>query len=73
MDITLSAWIDSDHVTYPDTRRSVSEATAMFGWGAITWVSWAQRVTAATTPDSEYIALAELVHELVVLRQMRHI
>ena len=70
-DMKLSAWVDSDHATCPDTRRSVSGAAVMLGGGAISWFSRAQRVTAAATSESEYVALAEVVNELRFLRQVK--
>ena len=39
--------------------------------GAISWFSQAQRVTAAATSESEYVALAEVVNEIRFLRQVK--
>ena len=35
----LSAWVDADFATCPDTRRSVSGGAAMLGGGTISWFS----------------------------------
>ena len=43
----LSAWLDADFSTYPDTRRSVSGGAVMLGGGAISWFSRVQKGTAA--------------------------
>ena len=67
----LSAWVDADHASCPDTRRSVSGGAVMLGGGAIRWFSRAQRITATTTSESEYVALAEIVNELRFLRQVK--
>ena len=67
----LSAWVEVDHASCPDTRRSVSGGAVMLGGGTITWFWRAQRITATTTPESEYEALAEIVNELRFLRQVR--
>ena len=43
----LSAWVDADFATCPDTRRSVSGGEVMLGGGVISWFSRMQKVTAA--------------------------
>ena len=43
----------------------------MLGGGAISWFSRAQKVTVATSSESEYVALAEVVNELRFLRQVK--
>ena len=35
----LSEWVDADHASCPDTRRSVSGGAVMLGGGAICWFS----------------------------------
>ena len=45
--LTMSAYVDSDHATCPDSRRSVSGGEVMLGGGPISWFSRAQRVTAS--------------------------
>ncbi|CAN0306497.1 unnamed protein product [Ascophyllum nodosum] len=69
-DLLLSAWVDADHASCPDTRRSVSGGAVMLGGGAVSWFSRAQRITATAT-SSEYVALAEVVNELRFLRQVK--
>ena len=59
----LSAWVDADHATCPDTRRLVSGDSVMLGEGAISWFSRAQTITATATSESEYVVLAEIVNE----------
>ena len=49
--IKLSAWVDADHATCPDTRRSISWGAVMLGGGAIGWLSRAHRVTATATSE----------------------
>ena len=43
----------------------------MLGGGAISWFSRVQKVTAAVSFESEYVALAEVVNELHFLRQVK--
>ena len=65
----LSAWVDADFATYRDTRRSVSGGAVMLGRGGDSWFWRVQKVTAAASSESEYVALAEVVNELHFLRQ----
>ena len=69
--LTMSAYVDSDHATCRDSRRSVSGGEVMLGGGTISWFSCAQRVTASASPESEYVALAKIVNETKFLRQVQ--
>ena len=67
----LSAWVDADFATCPDTRRSVSGEAVMLRGGTISWFSRVQKATAAASSKSEYVVLAEVVNELRFLRQVK--
>ena len=67
----LSAWVDADFATCPDTRRSVSGGGVMLRGGTISWFSRVQKVTAGASSKSEYVVLAEVVNELRFLRQVK--
>ena len=43
----------------------------MLGGGTISWFSKIQKVTAATSSESEYVALTKVVNELRFLRQVK--
>ena len=43
----------------------------MLGGGAISWSSRVQKVTAAASSESKYVALAEVANELRFLRQVK--
>ena len=66
----ISAWVDADFATCPDTRRAVSGGAVMLGGGAISWFLRAQKVTTAASSESEYVALPEVVNELRFHRQV---
>ena len=66
----MSAYVDSEHATCPDSRRSVSGGAVILGGGTISWFSRAQRVTASASSESEYVVLAEIVNETKFLRQV---
>ena len=69
--LTMSTYVDSDHATCPDSRRSVSGGAVMLGGGTISWFSRAQMVTTSASSESEYVALAEIVDETKFLRQVQ--
>ncbi|CAM9281894.1 unnamed protein product, partial [Sphacelaria rigidula] len=70
-DTELSAWVDADHATCPNTRHSVSGAAFMLAGGDIRWFSQAHELTASARSESEYIAPAEATNELHSLRQVK--
>ena len=43
----------------------------MLGGGAISWFSRVQKVTAAASSESEYVAMAEVINELRFFRQVK--
>ena len=45
----------------------------ILGGRAISWLSRVQKVTAAASYESEYVALAEVVNELRFLRQVKSV
>lgn len=59
-DVKISAYIDSDHATYPDSRHYVPGGAVLMGGGAISWFSSAQRVKVSASFTSEHKALAEI-------------
>ena len=69
--IEMLAYADSDHATCPDTRRLVSGGAVLLGGAAISWYSRTQEITASGTSESEYVALAEIVKEVLFLRQVQ--
>ena len=64
----MEAYTDSDFGACLDTRRSVSGAVLMLAKGAISWHSRMQEVTAAGTSEAEYVALSEVVKDVLFLR-----
>ena len=67
----MKAYTDSDFGACLDTRRSVSGAVLMLANGAISWHSRMQEVTASGTSKAEYVALSEVVKEVLFLRQVQ--
>ena len=69
--LCMEAYTDSDFGACLDTRRSVSGAVLMLAKGAINWHSKMQEVTASSTSEAEYVALSEVVKEVLFLRQVQ--
>ena len=61
----VRAFVDSDHATCLHTRRSTSGGAVLFCGGAISWFSRAQETTAEGTSEAEYVAMSEIVKEVV--------
>ena len=66
----MEAYTDSDFGACLDTRRSGSGAVLMLAKGAISWHSRMQKVIAWGTSEAEYVALSEVVKEVLFLRQV---
>ena len=69
--LCMEAYTDSDFGACLDTRRSVSGGVLMLAKGAISWHSRMQEVTASSTSEAEYVALLEVVKEVLFLRQVQ--
>ena len=69
--LRMEAYTDSDFGACLDTRRSVSGAVLMLAKGAISWHARMQEVTALGTSEAEYVALSEVVKEVIFLRQVQ--
>ena len=66
----MGAYTDSDFGACLDTRRSVLGVVLMLAKEAISWRSRVQEVTASGTSETEYVALSEVVNEVLFLRQV---
>ena len=69
--LCMEAYTDLDFGACLDTRRSVSGAVLMLAKEAISWHSRMQEVTALGTSEEEYVALSEVVKEVIFLRQVQ--
>ena len=67
----MEAYTDSDFGACLDTRRLTSGAVLMLAKGAISWHLRMQEVTASGTSEAEYVALPEVVKEVLFLRQVQ--
>ena len=69
--LCMEAYTDSNFGACLDTRRLVSGAVLILAKGAISWHSRMQNVTASGISEAEYVALSEVVKEVIFLRQVQ--
>ena len=69
--LCMEVYMDLNFGACLDTRRSVWGAVLMLAKGAISWQSKMQEVTASGTSEAEYVALSEVVKEVIFLRQVQ--
>lgn len=70
LNFTLSCYSDADYAGDVRTRRSTSGFVFLLGSSCITWASQRQKCVALSTTESEYVAAAEAVKELVWIKQL---
>ncbi|GJX13645.1 hypothetical protein Tco_0205403 [Tanacetum coccineum] len=56
--MALTAYADADHAGCKDTRRSTSGSAQFLGDKSVSWSSKKQKITAISTTEAEYIAIA---------------
>ena len=67
----MEEYTDSGFGACLNTKRSVSGAVLMLAKGAISWYSRMQEVIASGTSETQYVALSEVVKEVLFLRQVQ--
>jgi hypothetical protein len=66
----LIAYVDSDHATDPDDRKSTSGYVIFCNSGPIAWASSKQKSTSSSTAESEFKAMHKVSQEVMFLRQL---
>ena len=67
----MRAFVDSDHASCLNTRRSTSGGAVLLAGGTTSWFSRAQATTEEGTLEAEYVAMSEIVKEVLFLRQVQ--
>lgn len=70
MGVSMSGFADADYASKAADRRSVSGCVIMCCGGVIAWFSRTQKCVTNSTTEAEYVALGDLVKELLFLRQV---
>nr|GEV60440.1 uncharacterized mitochondrial protein AtMg00810-like [Tanacetum cinerariifolium] len=66
--ITLTAFVDVDHVGCQDTRRSTSGSMQLLGERLVSWSSKKLKSIAISSIKAEYIALSECCAQILRMR-----
>ncbi|CAB1104630.1 unnamed protein product [Ectocarpus sp. CCAP 1310/34] len=63
-------YADADFASKAADRRSVSGGIVTCGGGAVSWFSRTQKCVTLSTTEAEYVALGDVVKEILFLRQI---
>ncbi|CAB1111969.1 unnamed protein product [Ectocarpus sp. CCAP 1310/34] len=68
--LSLQGYADADFASKAADRRSVSGGIVTCGGGAVSWFSRTQKCVTLSTTEAEYVALGDVVKEILFLRQI---
>lgn len=71
-EITLIGYSDANWAGDQDDRKSTSGYVLIVNGGPVAWMSRKQNVNALSTLESEYIAAAAAVQEIIWMRELIH-
>jgi hypothetical protein len=66
----MMAMVDADYATCPATRRSTSGWVLFLAGAPVSWGSKKQTITATSSAESEYIALASCAKDALAMRHL---
>jgi hypothetical protein len=66
----LIAYVDADHASDIDDRKSTSGYVIFFNSGPIAWASTKQKSTSSSSAESEFKAMHKVSQEVMFLRQL---
>ena len=66
----MEVFADADYASRATDRRSVSGGAIMCAGACVCWFSRTQKCVTLFTSEAEYVALGEVVKELLFLRQV---
>ncbi|CAB1098415.1 unnamed protein product [Ectocarpus sp. CCAP 1310/34] len=69
-DIANAGYADADFASKAADRRSVSGGIVTCGGGVVSWFSRTQKCVTLSTTEAEYVALGDVVKEILFLRQV---
>ena len=68
--LSMPVFADADYVSKATDRRSVSGGLVIYGCASVSWFSRIQKSVALSTTEAEYVALADVIKEVLFLRQV---
>ena len=66
----MQVFADADYASTAADRRSVSGGLVMCGGARVSWFSRTQKCVTLSTTEAEYVALADVIKEMLFLRQV---
>ena len=66
----MQVFADVDHASKAADRRSVSGGLLMSGGACVSWFSKTQKCGILSATEAEYVALADVIKEVLFLRQV---
>ena len=69
-DLSMQVFADADYATMTADMRSVSGGLMMCGGACVSWFSTTQKCVTLSTTEAEYVALADVMKEVLFLRQV---
>ncbi|CAB1100038.1 unnamed protein product [Ectocarpus sp. CCAP 1310/34] len=66
----MQVFVNADYASKATDRRSVSGGLVMCGGGCVTWFSRTQKCVTLSTTEAEYMAIADVLKEVLFLRQV---
>ncbi|CAB1109269.1 unnamed protein product [Ectocarpus sp. CCAP 1310/34] len=71
--MSMQVFVDADYASKAADRRSVSGGLVMCGGVCVTWFSRTQKCVTLSTTEAEYVAIADVLKEVLFLRQVWHL
>ena len=69
-DLKLQLFAHAEYASVAADRRSVSGEFVMYGGGCVSWFSNTQKSVTLYTTKAEYVALADVIKEVLFSRQV---
>ncbi|CAB1113965.1 unnamed protein product [Ectocarpus sp. CCAP 1310/34] len=68
--MSMQVFVDADYASKAADRRSVSGGLVMCEGVCVTWFSRTQKCVTLSTTEAEYVAIADVLKEVLFLRQV---
>ena len=68
--LRMQVLVDADFASKAADRRSASGGLVMCGDGCVSWCSRTQKCVTFSTKEAEYVAMADVLKEVLFLRQV---
>ena len=66
----MQVFADADYASKATDRRSVSGGLVTCGGSSVSWISSIQKCVTVSTTEAKYVALADVIKEVLFLMQI---